>query len=81
VEITALRKRNITWQQWLMPVIPSTQEGEIRRLTVQSQPGKTVHKTLSQKNLRKNMGGGMAQGGTGFKPQYHKKKKRKERAH
>jgi hypothetical protein len=35
--------------QWLMPVIPATQEAEIRRIVVQSQPRQTVHKILSQK--------------------------------
>jgi hypothetical protein len=32
-----------------MPVRLATQEAEIRRIMVQSQPGQTVHKTLSQK--------------------------------
>jgi hypothetical protein len=32
-----------------MPVIPATQEAEIRRITVQSQPEQIVLKTLSQK--------------------------------
>jgi hypothetical protein len=33
-----------------MPIISSTQEAEIRRILVQSQPRKIVHKTLSRKN-------------------------------
>jgi hypothetical protein len=33
---------------WLLPVIPATQDIEIRRNEVQSQPGKKVSKTLSQ---------------------------------
>jgi hypothetical protein len=33
-----------------MPVILATQEAEIRRIRVQSQPRKIVHETLSQKN-------------------------------
>jgi hypothetical protein len=32
-----------------MPVILATQEAEIRRMAVQSQSRKIVHKTLSQK--------------------------------
>jgi hypothetical protein len=33
-----------------MPVIPATQEADIRRTEVQSQPGKIVQETLSRKN-------------------------------
>jgi hypothetical protein len=41
---------------WLTLVILATHEAEIRRITVQSQPRKIVHKTLSQKTLHKNLG-------------------------
>jgi hypothetical protein len=59
---------------WLMPVIPVTQDAEIRRIKVQSQPGEIVLKTLSQKNpQKKNRTGGVAQGvGPEFKPQDQK---------
>jgi hypothetical protein len=44
-------KRNYvtTRCQWLKPVILATQEAEIRRIMVQSQPRQRVHETLSQK--------------------------------
>jgi hypothetical protein len=32
---------------WLKPVIPATQEAEIRRIVVGSQPGQVVPETLS----------------------------------
>jgi hypothetical protein len=34
---------------WLTPIILATQEAEIRRIKVQSEPRKIVHGTLSQK--------------------------------
>jgi hypothetical protein len=62
---------------WLTPVIPATQEAQIRRIVFQSQPGQIVHETLSWKLHHKNTAGGVAQGvGPEFKPQYCKKKKR-----
>jgi hypothetical protein len=61
-------------------VILATQEAEIRRITVQSQSGQKVHKTLPQKNpSQKNWAGGVAQGeGPEFKPQHGGKKKKKK---
>jgi hypothetical protein len=38
----------------LTPVSLATQEAKIKRITVQSQYGRIVHKTLSQKTLHKN---------------------------
>jgi hypothetical protein len=39
-----------------MPVIPATQEAEIRRIVVQSQPGKIVQDPiLKKKNLKKGL--------------------------
>jgi hypothetical protein len=41
---------------WLTPVIPATQEAEIRGITVQIQPGQIVHETLSQKSSSQKKG-------------------------
>jgi hypothetical protein len=38
---------------WLTPVIPATQEAEIMRIEVQSQPRQIVCETLSRENLHK----------------------------
>jgi hypothetical protein len=38
---------------WLTPVIPATQEAEIRRTVILSQPRQIVHETLSQKTPSK----------------------------
>jgi hypothetical protein len=63
---------------WLTPVILDTQEAEIRRIELQSQPRQIVSETLSWKTLHKNRAGGVAQGeGPEFKSQYHTKKRRK----
>jgi hypothetical protein len=44
-----------------MPVILATQEADIRRIKVQSQPKQIVHKILARKTLHKNQAGGVAQ--------------------
>jgi hypothetical protein len=60
---------------WLKPIILATQEAEIRRFMVQSQPRQIVLMTLSQKNPLQKRAGRVAQGvGPEFKPQYHKNK-------
>jgi hypothetical protein len=54
-----------------MPIILSTWEAEIKRITVQSQPRQIVQETLSQKKThhKKKRAGGVAQGiGPEFKP-------------
>jgi aspartate-semialdehyde dehydrogenase len=56
---------------WLTPVILATQEAEIRKIMVRSQPGQIVHETPSQKYPTKNRAGEMAQ--NVGKLQYHKK--------
>jgi hypothetical protein len=59
----------------LKPVILATQETEIRRITVWSQSGQKVHKTVSKKKTHHNLkrAGGVGQGvGPKFKSQYHK---------
>jgi hypothetical protein len=46
-----------------MPVILTTQDAEIKRITVQSQLRQIVCETLSQKKItKKRAGGGVAQG-------------------
>jgi hypothetical protein len=66
----------------LIPVIPATQEAEIRRIIALSQPGQIVCETLSQKYLthtHTQRTGGVAQGeGPEFKPQLKKKRHKNE---
>jgi hypothetical protein len=58
-----------------MLIILATQEAEIRGITDQ-----IVLETLSQKTLHKNRTGGVAQGeGPEFKPQFHKKEKKRKK--
>jgi hypothetical protein len=61
-----------------MPIILATQEAEIRRIEVQSQPRQIVHKNLSKKTKKsQKRAGGVTEGvDPEFKPQYHKKKKK-----
>jgi hypothetical protein len=62
--------------QWLTPVIPATQEAEMRQIMVQSQPRKIVHQTQSAKNPSQKRDGKVVQGvGLECKPQYRGKKK------
>jgi hypothetical protein len=54
-----------------MPIILATQEAEIRRIVVQSQPGQIVLQDPISKNLHKSRAGRVAQGeGPEFKLQY-----------
>jgi hypothetical protein len=46
---------NLAAHQRLTPVILATQEEEVRRIPVQSQPEPIVHKTLSGKNPSQKM--------------------------
>jgi hypothetical protein len=60
-----------------MLIILATQETEIKRITVRSQPGQIVCETLSRKPYHKKLGSGVAQGeGPEFKPQDWQKKKK-----
>jgi hypothetical protein len=50
------RKRGAARRWWLTPAILATQEAEIRRITVRSQPRQIVYKTLSWKYLTHKKG-------------------------
>jgi hypothetical protein len=77
-----IRKENYSYKtcspaghQWLTAIILATQEAEIRRIKVRSQPRKKVPETPSRKTLQKNRADKVAQGeGPEFKPQFHQKK-------
>jgi hypothetical protein len=63
------KKRKTAGCQWLTPVILATQEAEIRRISVQSQPRQKDCKTLSQQNPSQKRADAEAQGvGPEFKP-------------
>jgi hypothetical protein len=50
-------------------VILATQDAEIKRIEVRSQPGQIIHETLSRKNPSQKRAGGVAAGeGPEFKP-------------
>jgi hypothetical protein len=58
--------------RWLTPVILATQEAEIWRITVRSQPGQILCKTPPQKNPSQKRAGGVAYGvSPEFKSQYY----------
>jgi hypothetical protein len=63
----------------LRPVILATQETEIRRIMVQSQPwANSSRDPISKKTHHKEKAGGVAQdGGPEFKSQYCKRKKKR----
>jgi hypothetical protein len=71
------KSAKVAGRWWLTPVILVTQEAEIRRITVQSQPGQIVYISFYlEKTHHKKRAGGVAQGvGPELKPQYGKKKK------
>jgi hypothetical protein len=58
---SSLKKKYTFGHLWLAPVMLATQEAEIRKISVQSQPRPKVHKTQSQKTLHKNRAGTVAQ--------------------
>jgi hypothetical protein len=49
--------------QWTIPTILATQEAEIRKIVVQSQPGQIIHEILSRKYLTQNRAGGVSSSG------------------
>jgi hypothetical protein len=46
-----------SWVLWFMPVILATQEVEVRRIGVRSQPGLIVRETHLEKTLHKKESG------------------------
>jgi hypothetical protein len=62
--------------RWLSPATLATQEAEIWRIGVRSQPRQIVRKTLSRKNPSQKRAGGVAEGvGPELKPHYCKTNK------
>jgi hypothetical protein len=60
-----------------MPITLATQKAEIRRITVWSQTGEILCKTLSWKKKSQQRAGGVVQGvGLEFKPHNRKRKKK-----
>jgi hypothetical protein len=59
---------------WLTPVTLATQEAEVRKIEVWSQPGKIVYETPSQKKISQKKAGGAQGIGPHLKPQYCKTK-------
>jgi hypothetical protein len=60
-----MKQNSIHWiptmHWWLTPVILATEEAEIRKIVVPSQPWQTVYEILSQKTQHKNRTGRVAQ--------------------
>jgi hypothetical protein len=70
----SLLKEHLARCWWLTPVILATQDAEIRKITVQSQPEQIVTRDLISKTLHKNRADGVAQGvSPEFKPNTAKK--------
>jgi hypothetical protein len=44
------KKQDYVGCLWLTPIILATQEAEVRRIVVRSQPGQIVYETQSRKN-------------------------------
>jgi hypothetical protein len=76
---SASKKLFTARHQWLTPIILTTQETEIRKISFQNQPRQIVQETLYQKNTSQKRASGVAQGvGPEFKLQHQKKKKKKK---
>jgi hypothetical protein len=59
-KINKSTNKTLNWAQWFTPVNLATQETEIRRISIQSQPRQIVPETLTQKNPSQKRAGGVA---------------------
>jgi hypothetical protein len=63
-----------------MPIILATEETEIRKTMVRSQPGQIVHETISRKKKSQKRAGGVARSvGLNSSPRYLKKRKKERK--
>jgi hypothetical protein len=80
-EVGEPRVQDLARCRWFTPVILATQEAEIRRISVQSQPSHIVSNCVSEKTFTKKAGGVVQGEGPKFKPQYCQKRRKELKAY